>query len=508
MRISQDNLKEALNLDDKYIEAHYLLARICSAEGEMEESEEHCRIILNLEWKLDSFSLFISSLYYQNKFDDVVEEFQNAQEIIPEENTKDTIFYFARSLSQLDRFESAINYYNSLLEIDEDAKVCYYLGCALAHEAKYEEALTKFERVVQSEYQARAYLQSGHILLNLNRIDEAEDYYKKACETDPQNPYNFYALGRFNHIRNEENEAMTNFSQAIYLDPSHYPSHYGKALIHEMRNEISEAIEEYELIIQEEKNMEMHKRLGILYCMQSDYLTAFQHLLQAKNLGDESDSLLFYLGMAAINDGNVGEGLRAWEGLFQRNPDDHSLKLNICRAHYLLGRQYIIAEQYLDAISDWETYLTGYEDDGATKENLAKIYFRLALRKVKDNGSNSAEIKKYILRAKELDPTNSQYYYYLGIINLEMCEYNDCISIFRNLLETQPDNTGLKYHLGLALLRNGDNAGIDVLKEVRNGRYANYATQLIANTYLKNEQWHEAVGLLGPLVDLTGDGTE
>ena len=496
------NLEKALKLDENYIEAHELLAKICPGEGKWEEVEKHCRAVLNKRWNYDTFTQLVIALYHQKKFGEVIYVI-NVSTLRTTEETKEAVFYIARSFSQLDRFEDAINSYKSLLEISAEPKVLYYLGCALAHESKYEDALEMFNRVIkhENEYKARAYLQRGHLFLERNQIAEAEATYRMAYEIDSQNPEFVYALGIFCYLYGDENEAMSKFCQAIELDSTHFLSHLGKGLIHERCGEISEAIEEYEFVTQGEKHPVARKRLGVLHCKKSDYSAAFEHLQKANQLGDESDGLLFYLGLAAANIKKLEIGLCTWEKLFERNLEDKSLELNICRVHYLLGQQYINEERYTDTISEWEAYLKGYEEDEATRKNLAEVYFRMAISKFKDEKSNDADIKTQLLKAIELDPDNERYAYYASLFNLKKGEYDECISTLRELLEKQPDESRFKYHLGLAMLKNGDNGAIDVLKEVKNGRYAGYATQIVANEYIKEEQWHEAIEMLAPLVE-------
>lgn len=513
IREAKINLEKALKLDQKYIEALDLLAEICLSEGEWEEAEEHSRAVLNLRWTPDTYSLLVSALFHQNKFDKVIKEHEKAQPFTITEETKETVFYIARSFSQINRFKDAINNYNSLLEIGEEPKVSYYLGCALAHEARYKEALERFNRVIkhENEYKARAYLQRGHIFLELHRIAEAEATYRMAYEMNSQNPEFVYASGRFCYLQGDEDGAMSKFSQAIELDSTHYLSHLGKGLIHEGLGKISEAIEEYEFVIQSEKHPVALKRLGVLYCKQSNYSAAFEYLQQANQLGDESDRLLFYLGLAAANIEKFEIELRMWKKLFERNPEDRKLELNICRTHYLLGQQYISEERYMDAISEWKAYLKGYESDEATRKNLAEVYFRLAMSKFKDEESNDADTKKQLLKAIELDPDNELYAYYASLFNLKMGEYDECITTLRELLEKQPADSRVKYHLGLAMLKNGDDGAIDVLKEVKRDRYAGYAAQLVANEYMKEERWHEAIETLAPMIDLgvsSGDEKE
>ncbi len=500
---AKNNLEKALKLDWNYIEAHDLLAEIYFGEEKWEGAEVHSRAVLNLRWKYDTFSLLISALYHQNKFDMVIEECEKAPAWVRNEDTKDTVFYIARSLSQLDRFEDAIIDYQWLLKIGEDPAVFYYLACSLAHEKRYEEALKQFSNVIghESEYKARAYLQRGHIFLQNNQIEEAKDDYVNAYKNDAQDPEILYALGRFCYLQGDYDNALSKFCQAIELNPEHYLSHLGKGLVHEGREEIPEAIEEYKRVIQVEKHPIALKRLGILHCKQLNYSAAFEHLQQANQLGDESDGLLFYLGLAAVNIKKFEMGLRMWEKLFERNPEDKRLELNICRIHYLLGRQYVTEERYVDAISEWEAYLKGYEGDQATKKNLAGVYFRLAINEIK-KGESESNIRLLLSKAAELEPDNELYAYYESLFELKTGEYDECISTLRELLEKQPDNPRLKYHLGLAMLKKGDDGAIDVLKEVKSGRYAVYAAHLVANEYMKKERWHEAIETLAPMVGM------
>ena len=121
------------------------------------------------------------------------------------------------------------------------------------------------------------------------------------------------------------------------------------------------------------------------------------------------------------------------------------------------------------------------------------------------NNGDINKAKNHILRAVELDGNSENYVFYSGLCDFKMENYTGCISLFSKLLERQPDNTRIKYHLGLSLLKNNEKEkAMKIFDELarREGRdaYSNYAASIIANEYIKEGKPSEGARILASLV--------
>jgi len=76
--------------------------------------------------------------------------------------------------------------------------------------------------------EARAWEKCGEVLLNLQRLDEAESYLKKALELDPNFADTIVDFGYLALRRGRPDEAMSYFAQALKLQPDHVGAIKGK----------------------------------------------------------------------------------------------------------------------------------------------------------------------------------------------------------------------------------------------------------------------------------------
>ena len=179
--------------------------------------------------------------------------------------------------------------------------------------------------------------------------------------------------------------------------------------------------------------------------------------------------------------------------------------LNIYRAHYLSGSQYINENKYHEAIAEWEEYLEKYADDEKTRNDLGELYFRAGITEI--TNENSEDINKAKInfqKAIELDNNNHIYHYYNGLCDFGLGNYAECITQFNRLVNLQSDNIRLKYHIGLSLLRKGEKErAMNIFNELAKGEnkdiYTEYALEVIANVHIKQGNYNEAISILETL---------
>ena len=294
------------------------------------------------------------------------------------------------------------------------------------------------------------------------------------------------------------------FNRGYKSNPEHAHARFTLGLIHEKKGNVEQAIAGYEKALTDETtSLKGHLRLGIMYCRKSEYEKAIQHLQKVYQSGDRSDTVLFYLGLAGSQNGQGGMVLEAWNELRKRHPDDSRLASNVYKYHYVTGCRYVKDNKYQDAIPEWEEYLKGNAEDTKTQKDLAELYLRSCISEMKNGDVKRA--KEYILRAVELDGNSENYVFYSSLCDFKMGNYTGCISLFSKLLERQPDNTRIKYHLGLSLLKNNEMEKAmkifdDLSRKEERDVYSNYAASIIANEYIKEGKPSEGARILASLV--------
>ena len=494
-RNAKKNLEQAIEIDDDYIDAYRLIARICFEHDEFEEAEPYLRKILSMDEKDTEACLLLGYLLYElGQFEEAVVELEPVVQ-----NDKRGLYSLARSCLKTDRFDKAVDYFTHFIDLfGEDVNTHYYMGCAYANLSRYDDAMQSLKRSLDIEKQSKTYLQRGNVFLIQDQLDNAYADYKEGLSHDPDNVNIIYAIGNYWYQAGNDEQAMSSFNRAIELDPEQVHAHTGKGLIHEKHKDFTHAMHEYEFATQEECRCALpYKRLGILYHDQQDYSKSVENLLKAQQYGDENDALRYYLGSAFVHTGQFKEGLDIWNELYELYPEDKRLEVNIYKSHYCFGHQYIQEQKYLEAISEWEEYIKKYNEDEMTRSHLADIYFREFI-----NSRDENKLRKAI----ELND-DDRYRYYASLCDITSGNCERGISVLKQLSQND-QNPRLKYHLSLAMLRQEEqDKAIEILNEIvsaNNSEYSWHASTVIANEFIKNEDFSEAKKMLKSALEKGG----
>jgi tetratricopeptide (TPR) repeat protein len=119
---------------------------------------------------------------------------------------------------------------------------------------------------------------------------------------------------------------------------------------------------------------------GVLHCRSCRYAEAVQILEPLYRSGSDTDTVLFYLGMALVSLRRYRETLDLWNKLLARHPGHEKLQANIARVRYLLGTQLAAEGNYEASAIEWEQYLQQFPSDKETSKSLAELYLRQAPR--------------------------------------------------------------------------------------------------------------------------------
>ncbi len=121
---------------------------------------------------------------------------------------------------------------------------------SLAKDKRYVEALEKTESlIVQDPAFVKAYSLKAGILINIQRLEEAEAVCLKGIDMDLWYLEGYLLLGLISRIRNDEEGALKRFKEAIYIQSSCWLAHFYLADIHASRGEVEKACREYEIVI-------------------------------------------------------------------------------------------------------------------------------------------------------------------------------------------------------------------------------------------------------------------
>ena len=120
-----------------------------------------------------------------------------------------------------------------------------YIGSCYLDLDKYERSLAASSRALEEDPKHhQVWVNKGIVLRKLDRLDEAEECYRKALELKPDYAELHSSLGSLHIVRGNPREALQCFKRAITLSPSLAGAHGNYALALGMIGDLSSAEEE------------------------------------------------------------------------------------------------------------------------------------------------------------------------------------------------------------------------------------------------------------------------
>ena len=94
----------------------------------------------------------------------------------------------------------------------------------------------------------RAHALKANILVNLGRLEEAEQLAGEVLEADPMCLESYLLLGLIAKLRDKPDESLKRFKEALYVRPSCWLAHFSLAEIHHLRGDGEMARREYGIV--------------------------------------------------------------------------------------------------------------------------------------------------------------------------------------------------------------------------------------------------------------------
>jgi len=396
---------------------------------------------LNLAFQTLSYNLAVSA-YNSNKFDESIDLFNNAIET-PESATikAQSIFGKAEALSQLKKYQEAIQNYSPLLvnvpevenPIDFQQKVRLGLAYAYFNTRDFTKANVLFKTYADKMLASPSSKSNPNILLRLadtylvaKNYEEALNYYTKAIDqikTDKD--YAIYQRGVTLGYLNKETEAKqafrkirTDFPSSKYLDDAIYQEN----LISFNNNKYKDAIVGFTDLIQNKSNSP-YLTAALLKRAQS-YGNTNQHdlaIIDYKKIISDfpSDKLAkdALLGLQEeLNEVGRPEEFGELLATFQKNSPDNEENIEMA---YSAAKSIYVGEKYDKAIAPLKNFIEKYP----LNEHVAEATYMIADAAFRiDNKSDALlyysktieqnvvpQVNKAIQRSAEIEFVNKNY---------------------------------------------------------------------------------------------------
>lgn len=118
-----------------------------------------------------------------------------------------------------------------------------------AKEKKYGQALKHLERLLLLDpSHAGACILKAGVLMNMKRLEDAEEACLRGLELDKWHAEAYLLLGLISRNRGDDKAALKRFKEALYISPSIWPAHYYMAEIYRSEGAAEKACREYEIV--------------------------------------------------------------------------------------------------------------------------------------------------------------------------------------------------------------------------------------------------------------------
>jgi tetratricopeptide (TPR) repeat protein len=144
----------------------------------------------------------------------------------------------------------------------------------------------------------------ANFLLNKNNLNEAEKYFKKALENDPQYPYALFGLSilydRKGH-KNLENEYLW---KTLMVDPNHSEAHFNLAINFQDKGDLEASEKEYRKVLDTNpKHIRARQNLALLFSRTTRCEEAVKLLEKGMELNPEEKAKTLSFMIICLNNG-------------------------------------------------------------------------------------------------------------------------------------------------------------------------------------------------------------
>lgn len=316
----------------------------------------------------------------RNKMDLAVDCYKKALDASP--NDRDVLIKLATVTQTFfpENVDDAIDYYNKLLEIEDNtAQIYYELGHLYLKKADKVHAIVAFKLAVEKDCENPFYNNSlAYSFVQAELYDEAIEYYQKAIKLNPDKKWTSIvcqALGSiYYQIKGNTEAAIASFQAGIILDEENSEIYLSLGDAYMAENDLDNAIRAYcDSINVNPEDYRAYSKAGIAL-WEKDYVEeAIVAYHRAIELNPDYDIARNNLGVIYLDGiGTPDEALVHFKGAIDINPNYTLAYFNAGRAAQALGEHQEAAGYYQMALD--LNRLTDELDENDVKDRLYGLF--------------------------------------------------------------------------------------------------------------------------------------
>ncbi|MBM4146322.1 MAG: tetratricopeptide repeat protein [Nitrospira sp.] len=206
---------KTIELNPKNPEAYYYLALFFHNSHQLDEAVSYYRKVLELNPCLfDTYNRLGNALQENKQFNEAISYYQKAVQNNPADPTG--YINIGIALHNKGEFDKADSQFQKALSLNPNLEIAYnYRGLSLIYQCRIGEAIKSFEASLRiNPYSVTALVKLGHLFEEQGKVHEAETYYRRAMQIQPNYIIPYEAL-LMNMQYNPHNNAQTIFNEHV-----------------------------------------------------------------------------------------------------------------------------------------------------------------------------------------------------------------------------------------------------------------------------------------------------
>jgi tetratricopeptide (TPR) repeat protein len=347
----------------------------------------------------------------------------------------------------------------------------------LVNAGKYDEAIREVNLILEGKpNSAPAYELLGTALIMKGEIDQGLNKLEKAVEIKPMQSSAITKIGDVHMAQKEYEKAREAFLKAINISPLDRRAHQRLGILYEMDNKYSIAVDHYEkgLIGAPPEYVGIKVNLARLYNSSNNFEKTIDLLKGIITRDNRNTTAHIVLGTAYLGLKRIDESISEFRIARSLEPETE-------RAHLSLGIAYREKKNFLGSIKELEQVVKIKPDWSTGHYQMGETLFAM---KEYDKALKSYQ------RAEKLSPNPFLVRKRTADLYLEMDRFEEAISIFKDMVQSEQVNPQIYDLLGSAYQISGqldlaEKTFQEMCRKYTQNAFASYRTGLFYG-FIKN----------------------
>ncbi|MBT5305277.1 MAG: tetratricopeptide repeat protein [Candidatus Scalindua sp.] len=490
--------KKAIELKPEVPSFKLVLTNIYAANGEFSKAEEQIESIPSFTFDQKKAYLELLDLCQLNHekgkqvafalnkavfarqvglFDLAISECKKAMEIFPENIVPKVIL--ANTYLSTNRNDEAIAIYSEIIKDKPEFASSYYdLGRAYLMTDKQDEAISMYQNMIGVDSKSiSGRLALAGVLIKQGDAEKAAKMLSDVIALEPENLIAHNLLGKVSLAEKNFEKAESEFTKMIELRSDTFEGHFNMARMKFAQGDFDKCIEHCKKALETRPvDVRIHNILGMAYMRKGlikDAVFEFNKIIDIN-----SDFVPAFLNLANINIAAKKPDIAAllYKAALKVKPDT-------VEARFGLGNSYALMGKYSESVTEFDSIIKEYPNNVNVYISLAKSYMAMddnikaheaitnALSIETDNPTARSVLAKIYVGNEDMPQAISQLkrvlsknqkllnVYDLGILYIDIEEYENAIFTYEQGVENFPENSLLWYNLAVAYQINKDYKG-------------------------------------------------